>query len=158
VPVGLRRPGASSRLRRSPDADADSDLLPFIFLGDARWGLASLASLPTFRAALVFFFASLPRTLPPTLPPSLSWLRPHQTRVYFAISHSTLVHTNPAMTEQTPHDVAQLADQLAQGFAALSDEYQVLFDRQRQLESKLSWAKQQVCPGRLFFLHNTPSL
>lgn len=39
--------------------------------------------------------------------------------------------------------VVQLADQLSQGFAALSSEYQLLFDQQKQLESKLSWAKQQ---------------
>ena len=60
------------------------------------------------------------------------------------------------MTEQTRHDVAQLADQLAEGFAALSDEYQVLFDQQRQLESKLSWAKQQVCHSQLSLLHRSP--
>lgn len=44
------------------------------------------------------------------------------------------------------HDdiVVQLAEQLSQGFAALSSEYQLLFDQQKQLESKLSWAKQQV--------------
>lgn len=43
-----------------------------------------------------------------------------------------------------PEDTAvQLAEQLSQGFAALSSEYQLLFDQQKQLESKLSWAKQQ---------------
>jgi hypothetical protein len=41
-------------------------------------------------------------------------------------------------------DVVQLAEQVAEGFAALSGEYQILFDQQKQLESKLSWAKQQV--------------
>jgi hypothetical protein len=61
------------------------------------------------------------------------------------------------MAEQAHHDVAQLADQLAEGFAALSGEYQVLFDQHRQLESKLSWAKQQVCHSQLF-LHTTPLL
>ncbi|KAF1998300.1 hypothetical protein P154DRAFT_536502 [Amniculicola lignicola CBS 123094] len=44
------------------------------------------------------------------------------------------------------HDlVTQLAEQISEGFAALSGEYQVLFNQQRQLESKLSWAKQQTC-------------
>ncbi|KAH7135824.1 hypothetical protein B0J11DRAFT_171713 [Dendryphion nanum] len=37
----------------------------------------------------------------------------------------------------------QLAEQLSKGFAALSSEYQLLFDQQKQLESKLSWSKQQ---------------
>ncbi|KAF2739607.1 hypothetical protein EJ04DRAFT_426209 [Polyplosphaeria fusca] len=36
-----------------------------------------------------------------------------------------------------------LAEQLTEGFAALSGEYQLLFDHQKQLETKLSWAKQQ---------------
>lgn len=49
------------------------------------------------------------------------------------------------MAEEAQDNVVQLADQLAQGFAALGGEYQALFDQQRQLESKLSWAKQQVC-------------
>ncbi|KAJ4359781.1 uncharacterized protein N0V89_000337 [Didymosphaeria variabile] len=39
--------------------------------------------------------------------------------------------------------VQQLAEQLSEGFDALSGEYQVLLAQQRQLESKLSWAKQQ---------------
>ncbi|KAF2200321.1 hypothetical protein GQ43DRAFT_396728 [Delitschia confertaspora ATCC 74209] len=39
--------------------------------------------------------------------------------------------------------VLELAQQLAEGFAALSGEYQLLFHQQRQLESKLSFAKQQ---------------
>jgi len=47
------------------------------------------------------------------------------------------------MAQEAQRDVVQLADQVAQGFAALSGEYQVLFDQQKQLESKLSWAKQQ---------------
>ncbi|KAF2130252.1 hypothetical protein P153DRAFT_365886 [Dothidotthia symphoricarpi CBS 119687] len=47
------------------------------------------------------------------------------------------------MAEEAQKNVVQLAEQLAEGFAALSGEYQVLFDQQRQLESKLSWAKQQ---------------
>lgn len=49
------------------------------------------------------------------------------------------------MATEVYKDVVQLADQVAQGFAALSGEYQVLFDQQKQLESKLSCAKQQVC-------------
>lgn len=48
------------------------------------------------------------------------------------------------MDDEANKDVAQLADQLAEGFTALSGEYQALFDQQKQLESKLSWAKQQV--------------
>ena len=48
------------------------------------------------------------------------------------------------MAEEAPKDVVQLAEQVAEGFAALSGEYQILFDQQKQLESKLSWAKQQV--------------
>jgi len=47
------------------------------------------------------------------------------------------------MAEHAHGNMAQLANQLAQGFAALSDEYQVLMDQHQQLESKLSWAKQQ---------------
>jgi hypothetical protein len=49
------------------------------------------------------------------------------------------------MMEGASSSVAQLAQQLSEGFAALSGEYQVLLDHQKQLESKLSWAKQQVC-------------
>jgi hypothetical protein len=48
------------------------------------------------------------------------------------------------MAEELQKDVVQLAEQVAEGFAALSGEYQILFDQQKQLESKLSWAKQQV--------------
>jgi chaperonin cofactor prefoldin len=48
------------------------------------------------------------------------------------------------MAEEAQSNVTELAEQLAEGFAALSGEYQVLFDQQKQLESKLSWAKQQV--------------
>jgi len=51
------------------------------------------------------------------------------------------------MAEHAHGNMAQLANQLAQGFAALSDEYQVLMDQHQQLESKLSWAKQQVSHG-----------
>lgn len=48
------------------------------------------------------------------------------------------------MVEGVHKDAVQLAEQVAEGFAALSGEYQILFDQQKQLESKLSWAKQQV--------------
>jgi hypothetical protein len=48
------------------------------------------------------------------------------------------------MAEEAQSNVTELADQLVEGFVALSGEYQVLFDQQKQLESKLSWAKQQV--------------
>jgi hypothetical protein len=48
------------------------------------------------------------------------------------------------MGDEADKDVVQLADQLAEGFTALTGEYQALFDQQKQLESKLSWAKQQV--------------
>jgi hypothetical protein len=50
------------------------------------------------------------------------------------------------MAEEPQKDVMQLAEQVAEGFASLSEEYQILFDQQKQLESKLSWAKQQVSP------------
>jgi hypothetical protein len=49
------------------------------------------------------------------------------------------------MSEEAHQNVTALAEQLVEGFAALSGEYQALFDQQKQLESKLSWAKQQVC-------------
>jgi hypothetical protein len=55
-----------------------------------------------------------------------------------------------------------LAAVLSEGFAALSDEYHLLSDQQRQLESKLSFAKQQVCtsfiPSLLPFMMNTLAL
>ena len=53
------------------------------------------------------------------------------------------------MPDEAQKDVVQLAEQVAEGFAALSGEYQILFDQQKQLESKLSWAKQQVSCDRL---------
>jgi hypothetical protein len=49
------------------------------------------------------------------------------------------------MAEAAHNNVAELAEQLVEGFAALSGEYQALFDQQKQLDSKLSWAKHQVC-------------
>lgn len=48
------------------------------------------------------------------------------------------------MTTQSQDTVLQLAEQVSAGFEALSGEYQLLLSRQRQLESQLSWAKQQV--------------
>lgn len=48
------------------------------------------------------------------------------------------------MAEDTQPAVVELAKQLTDGFVALSGEYQLLFEQQRQLETKLSWAKQQV--------------
>lgn len=56
------------------------------------------------------------------------------------------------MIEGAQKDAVQLAEQVAEGFAALSGEYQILFDQQKQLESKLSWAKQQVCHHIFLFL------
>ncbi|KAF2707012.1 hypothetical protein K504DRAFT_383722 [Pleomassaria siparia CBS 279.74] len=47
------------------------------------------------------------------------------------------------MADTPQPSVFELATLLSDGFAALSDEYQLLFDQQRQLETKLSWAKQQ---------------
>lgn len=49
------------------------------------------------------------------------------------------------MADEAQLNVTVLAEQLIEGFAALSGEYQALFDQQKQVESKLSWAKQQVC-------------
>jgi hypothetical protein len=49
------------------------------------------------------------------------------------------------MADTPQPSVYQLAAVLSEGFAALSDEYYLLSDQQRQLESKLSFAKQQVC-------------
>lgn len=54
------------------------------------------------------------------------------------------------MAGQAEATVGELAQQLCDGFVALSGEYQVLFDQQRQLESKFSWAKQQVRCKPLF--------
>ncbi|KAL5118512.1 hypothetical protein ACEQ8H_003527 [Pleosporales sp. CAS-2024a] len=47
------------------------------------------------------------------------------------------------MAEEAQKNAVQLAEQVAEGFAALSGEYQILFDQHKQLESKLSRAKQQ---------------
>ncbi len=55
------------------------------------------------------------------------------------------------MGEEAKQDVTQLAAQLAEGFTTLSGEYQALFDQQRQLEYKLSWAKQQVSYSQFHF-------
>ncbi|KAI4656807.1 uncharacterized protein J4E78_006698 [Alternaria triticimaculans] len=61
------------------------------------------------------------------------------------------------MAEQPQSNVTELAEQLVEGFAALSGEYQVLFDSQKQLESKLSWAKQQYLDILKRFSPNTLS-
>lgn len=53
------------------------------------------------------------------------------------------------MAESSHSSVLQLAEHLSAGFLALSGEYQILFDQQRQLESRLVWAKQQVCQASL---------
>lgn len=58
------------------------------------------------------------------------------------------------MGDEATKDVAQLADQLAEGFTVLSGEYQALFDQQKQLECKLSWAKQQVSNTISCVLHS----
>ncbi|KAH8730868.1 hypothetical protein GQ44DRAFT_768037 [Phaeosphaeriaceae sp. PMI808] len=47
------------------------------------------------------------------------------------------------MADEAQKDAVQLAEQVAEGFAALSGEYQLLFDQHKQLESKLSWVKQE---------------
>ncbi|KAF2749543.1 hypothetical protein M011DRAFT_398494 [Sporormia fimetaria CBS 119925] len=47
------------------------------------------------------------------------------------------------MADQTQASAEQLAQQVCAGFAALTGEYQLLFEQQKQLESKLSFAKQQ---------------
>ncbi|KAL1801389.1 hypothetical protein ACET3X_001731 [Alternaria dauci] len=61
------------------------------------------------------------------------------------------------MAEEAQNNVTELAEQLVEGFAALSGEYQVLFDQQKQLESKLSWAKQQYLDLLKRFTPNTLS-
>ncbi|CAN9130808.1 unnamed protein product [Alternaria sp. RS040] len=61
------------------------------------------------------------------------------------------------MAEEAQNTVTELAEQLVEGFAALSGEYQVLFDQQKQLESKLSWAKQQYLDLLKRFTPNTLS-
>ncbi|ORY13081.1 hypothetical protein BCR34DRAFT_600199 [Clohesyomyces aquaticus] len=53
------------------------------------------------------------------------------------------VDTALVMEKTTQTSVIQLAEQLSEGFAALSGEYQILFDQHKLLESRLSWAKQQ---------------
>jgi hypothetical protein len=55
------------------------------------------------------------------------------------------------MADTPQPSVYQLAAVLSDGFAALSDEYHLLSDQQQQLESKLSFAKQQVCTSFIFF-------
>jgi hypothetical protein len=59
------------------------------------------------------------------------------------------------MADETQTVALQLAEQLSAGFAALSGEYQTLFEQQRQLESKLSWAKQQVSTSHVLFIQHS---
>lgn len=47
------------------------------------------------------------------------------------------------MTANGDQAVGQLVEQLAVGFDTLSSEYRILYDRHRELENKLAWAKQQ---------------
>ncbi|KAF1945333.1 hypothetical protein EJ02DRAFT_451633 [Clathrospora elynae] len=61
------------------------------------------------------------------------------------------------MAKEAQTNVAELAEELAEGFAALSGEYQLLFDQHKQLESKLSWAKQQYLDLLKRFTPNTLS-
>ncbi|KAF1834330.1 hypothetical protein BDW02DRAFT_579637 [Decorospora gaudefroyi] len=61
------------------------------------------------------------------------------------------------MAEQPHNNVTDLAQQLAEGFEALSGEYQALFHQQKQLESKISWAKQQYLDILKRFSPNTLS-
>ena len=58
------------------------------------------------------------------------------------------------MSGTTQASATQLAEQLSAGFAALTGEYQILFEQQRQLESKLSWAKQQVRSSSFSFFYS----
>jgi hypothetical protein len=75
--------------------------------------------------------------------PLKSWSPLHNFLLLFPHTHT--LHTDLHMMAETSQSSAvQLAEQLSAGFAALSGEYQILFEQQRQLESKLSWAKQQV--------------
>lgn len=76
---------------------------------------------PAFRRRLIVSPPSLPR------PCSLFALQP-----------------SPNMAATHPPTTLQVAEQLADGFIALTGEYQLLADQHRELESKLSWAKQQV--------------
>lgn len=63
---------------------------------------------------------------------------------------NTLMKQLFRMAETTQTSVLQLAERLSEGFTALSEEYQLLLDQQRQLESKLSSAKHQVRPISAF--------
>lgn len=54
------------------------------------------------------------------------------------------------MTVNGDHAVGQLVEQLTIGFDTLSSEYRILYDRHRELENKLAWAKQQVSSPQPF--------
>lgn len=64
--------------------------------------------------------------------------------------------TTSAMTANGDQAVGQLVEQLAVGFDTLSSEYRILYDRHRELENKLAWAKQQV-RYQPFLPHQHPS-
>jgi cell division septum initiation protein DivIVA len=49
----------------------------------------------------------------------------------------------------------QLVDQLVKGYAALSVEIKLLDEQRRELENRLSWAKQQVRRSCLFFVSSS---
>jgi len=95
----------------------------------------SLDPLPTFRPSFVTTDCEPLCRVIHKLTPALSCSSP---------SPFTRPCADDAMAEEAPRNVTELAGQLVEGFAALSGEYQALFDQHRQLESKLSWAKQQV--------------
>jgi hypothetical protein len=58
-------------------------------------------------------------------------------------SYCTVAMTSAVETEAS-HIPAQLVDQLVRGYDALSIEIKCLDEQRRDLENKLSWAKQQV--------------
>lgn len=91
-----------------------------------------------------FFAGKPPFDKPPRLEPLLP--RHQSVSSTYACSPALLLSflQTTVMADEAPRDAVQLAEQVAEGFAALSGEYQILFDQQKQLESKLSWAKQQV--------------
>lgn len=98
--------------------------------------LPTLQSLPSFRPSLTFPGRE-PRCR--VIKAGLSWyLYTHHLRTFRPCAIGT-------MADEAQLNVTVLAEQLVEGFAALSGEYQALFDQQKQVESKLSWAKQQVC-------------
>jgi len=49
----------------------------------------------------------------------------------------------------------QLLEQLLKGYDALHLEFKLLNDQRRELENKLSWAKQQVSIQSILLLHSS---